>query len=210
MSELRIEGQARGTRILMGLSASIMLGAAKCLSILAECGGYVPVILPAIDDAERWVGKAGERMGVTGPSQPLVLCPERTDQCRRIAQELTRRREMPDGGLKLWYAERCYRLERPQAGRYREFTQFGCEWLGAPAGAGTEMRDLALEMVKFYCPDAVLNTDVTRGLSYYTGGGFEIDCPRLGAQRQVCGGGRYPEGYGFAIGVERLVLGAGL
>jgi hypothetical protein len=36
--------------------------------------------------------------------------------------------------------------------------------------------------------------------------GFEISIPKLGAQKQVCGGGAYAEGIGFAIGIDRLVL----
>lgn len=32
---------------------------------------------------------------------------------------------------KLWYLGTMYRYERPQSGRYREFTQFGCETFGS-------------------------------------------------------------------------------
>ena len=46
-----------------------------------------------------------------------------------------------------------------------------------------------------------------RGLDYYKEGqGFEISCPELGAQKQVCGGGEYDGGTGFAIGVDRILL----
>lgn len=47
---------------------------------------------------------------------------------------------------------------------------------------------------------------VKRGLSYYTEDGFEVECSNLGAQKQVAGGGRYSEGIGWAIGVDRLIL----
>jgi histidyl-tRNA synthetase len=47
---------------------------------------------------------------------------------------------------------------------------------------------------------------VKRGLAYYTEEGFEISCPALGSQKQVLGGGRYAEGIGFAIGIDRLML----
>jgi len=43
---------------------------------------------------------------------------------------------------------------------------------------------------------------------YYTQDGFEISTPRLGAQRQLLGGGGYDRGIGFAIGLDRLVLAA--
>src|SRR5205814_1987937 len=57
---------------------------------------------------------------------------------------------------------------------------------------------------------------MVRNLDFYTGTVFEIDSPLLGAQRQVCGGGRYDKlveefggtampATGFAFGFDRLV-----
>ena len=57
---------------------------------------------------------------------------------------------------------------------------------------------------------------MARNLDFYTGTVFEIDSPLLGAQRQVCGGGRYDKlveefggqalpATGFAFGFDRLV-----
>ena len=62
-----------------------------------------------------------------------------------------------------------------------------------------------------------VDMSIVRGLEYYTGTVFEIDFPFLGAQKQVCGGGRYDKlveefggpslpAVGFAFGVDRLVL----
>lgn len=45
-----------------------------------------------------------------------------------------------------------------------------------------------------------------RGLTYYVDDGFEAECEKLGAQKQIAGGGRYAEGIGWAIGVDRLLL----
>jgi histidyl-tRNA synthetase len=53
---------------------------------------------------------------------------------------------------------------------------------------------------------AAINDGVRRGIGYYTGDGFEAECASLGAQRQVAGGGRYAEGVGWAVGVDRLLL----
>jgi len=58
---------------------------------------------------------------------------------------------------------------------------------------------------------------LVRGLDYYTGTIFEMNCSRLGAQSAVMGGGRYDNlvrelggrdvpAVGFACGMERLVL----
>jgi len=65
--------------------------------------------------------------------------------------------------------------------------------------------------------DYIVDLSIARGLEYYTGMVFEIDCPLLGAQKQVCGGGRYDRlveefggpsipATGFALGIDRLVL----
>jgi len=62
-----------------------------------------------------------------------------------------------------------------------------------------------------------VDLSIARGLEYYTGTVFEIDCPLLGAQKQICGGGRYDKlveefggpslpATGFALGLDRLVL----
>lgn len=60
---------------------------------------------------------------------------------------------------------------------------------------------------------------LARGLEYYTGMVFEIDYPGLGAEKQICGGGRYDQliqefggqptpALGFGYGLDRLVLAA--
>lgn len=109
--------------------------------------------------------------------------------------------------VKIFYVSRCWRYERPQAGRYREFTQVGVEILGS----SQDERPACVALLKA-CLDAVgltgyvVNESVRRGLSYYLEEGFEAECQSLGAQRQVAGGGRYAEGIGWAVGLERLLL----
>jgi len=63
-----------------------------------------------------------------------------------------------------------------------------------------------------------IDLGLSRGLQYYTGMVFEIDHDSLGAERQLCGGGRYDDlvhvlggrqaipATGFAFGLERLVM----
>ena len=61
-----------------------------------------------------------------------------------------------------------------------------------------------------------VNSNLVRGLDYYTHTAFEITSGHLGAQNAICGGGRYNslveefEGpstpcFGFALGLERLI-----
>lgn len=107
-----------------------------------------------------------------------------------------------------FYVARCYRYERPQAGRYREFTQFGCELLGPePERAAMRSQEIAEGFLDSLGLRYAVDSAAKRGLSYYLDGqGFEMRCPELGAQQQVAGGGAYREGAGFGIGAERLML----
>jgi histidyl-tRNA synthetase len=51
--------------------------------------------------------------------------------------------------LKLFYFGNCYRYDRPQKGRYREFQQAGCEIIGADTPETTaELLALAYTVLK--------------------------------------------------------------
>ena len=52
-----------------------------------------------------------------------------------------------------------------------------------------------------------LNLGIARGLEYYTGTVFEIRVQDLGAQNQICGGGRYDELIGLFSGVKTSAVG---
>ena len=137
----------------------------------------------------------------------VCLIPEATG----LIQELWRDKWRNESKTrKVFYVSRCYRYERPQAGRYREFTQFGVEYLGSkgPEDA-TEVVELLRRCMDAYGVQWQLNDAVKRGLTYYTEDGFEAVCEQLGAQKQVAGGGRYAEGIGWAIGIDRLILAKG-
>jgi histidyl-tRNA synthetase len=107
---------------------------------------------------------------------------------------------------RIFYVSRCYRYERPQAGRYREFTQLGLELLGEAENGGDEVKTLLRDCLDSLGVDYGFSDAVKRGLTYYVEEGFEAECASLGAQKQIAGGGRYAEGIGWAIGVDRLLL----
>lgn len=107
---------------------------------------------------------------------------------------------------RIFYVSRCYRYERPQAGRYREFTQLGLELLGEAENGGEEVKSLLRDCLDSLGVDYGFSDAVKRGLTYYVEEGFEAECASLGAQKQIAGGGRYAEGIGWAIGVDRLLL----
>lgn len=167
--------------------------------------------MPALWGQDTFVQKAGgsEIIGQMWAfpdkkGRACCLIPEATalfqERCKEV---LEGRRER-----QLFYVARCYRYERPQAGRYREFTQLGFEYLNPdPALALARSQTIALGFLDSLGLRYELDASARRGLSYYLEGkGFEIRCTDLGAQQQVVGGGAYREGAGFGIGAERLLL----
>jgi histidyl-tRNA synthetase len=83
-----------------------------------------------------------------------------------------------------------------------------------------ESKDYLQDVAKILDAGCVKNLQidlgVIRGLDYYTGVVFEIDAPKLGAEKQVCGGGSYSLSElfggekvfstGFAIGFDRTLM----
>lgn len=107
--------------------------------------------------------------------------------------------------IRLFYVSRCYRYDRPQEGRYREFTQVGVECLGGKDNK-EEVIKLLTGCLDLFSINYKLVPLVKRGLAYYLEDGFEIECESLVAQKQIAGGGKYNEGIGWAIGLDRLLL----
>ncbi|GAB5336127.1 ATP phosphoribosyltransferase regulatory subunit [Pseudomonas fluorescens] len=179
-------------------------------AIFIEAGAE-EAIVPALWGQDTFIEKAGgsEIIGqmwafADKAGRPCCLIPEATALFQeRSAVLLNGRAE-----AMFFYVARCYRYERPQAGRYREFTQLGLEILSPDPGLALQRSQaLCCGFLNTLGLDYELKLAVKRGLSYYLqGNGFEVRCPTLGAQRQVVGGGAYREGAGFGIGLERLVL----
>ncbi|WP_455809047.1 ATP phosphoribosyltransferase regulatory subunit [Pseudomonas koreensis] len=182
-------------------------------AIFIEAGAE-EAIVPALWGQDTFIEKAGgsEIIGQMWAfedkaGRACCLIPEATALFQERSEALLEgRRE-----ALFFYVARCYRYERPQAGRYREFTQLGLEILStSPQQALLRSQAICTGFLDSLGLDYELNTAVKRGLSYYLeGNGFEVRCSRLGAQQQVVGGGAYREGAGFGIGLERLVLALG-
>lgn len=173
--------------------------------------GYQEVILPNLWEQSTFIAKAGpEILGQMyafpdKSNRPICLVPEAT----ALIQELFNQswgKSWPRP-VRLFYVQRCYRYEKPQQGRYREFTQVGVELLaGTPPDDRTEVMDLLRQCLQHFPVPFEIKDGVKRGLSYYVEDGFEVEIASLGAQKQVAGGGRYKEGIGWAIGLDRLLL----
>ncbi|MDG9669894.1 ATP phosphoribosyltransferase regulatory subunit [Hahella sp. CR1] len=207
--EYKIEGMAKGVRIISGETAKKRRALLNQMIVLAEASGFEEVILPSIEPSQVYVDKAGEevlgQMYVFPDKKGRSLClrPEGTATVQMVADKHFKRRK----NVRLWYFERCWRYERPQEGRYREFFQFGVEVINPTTPTvRQELIDLAEKMVSLQTSEYEVFSAVKRGLSYYMEDGFEISVPKLGAQKQVVGGGAYKQGIGFAIGFDRLML----
>lgn len=203
------EKQVKGTRILYGSIPELRRKIVNAWADIALEYGYKEIILPSIEKEEVYLDKVGpelvERQMYQFPDKKgraLCLRPEGTATCQLIAQQYRF-----DKDIKMFYDVRCWRYEQPQDGRYREFSQFGVEVLNPRKSYIDEMIEMAKSMLVAFVPEDILVIDsaASRGLSYYTGDGFEISIPDMGAQGQIVGGGAYAEGIGFAIGIDRFM-----
>jgi len=263
--------------------------------------GYEEIATPTIEHLELFTMKSGEEIieetyaFEDKAGRKLALRPELTAPAMRMYVEKFQMEPKP---LKFYYFGNCFRYDRPQKGRYREFWQFGCELIGSDnpeaiaelialaynllkevglknlvlrignldilrhfldeMGANSpeimrlidkkDFESLKKEMENFqkfekfieikkveeieykeaermkeifefleeFSIPYNIDLSIARGLDYYIGIVFEIDAPRLGAEKQICGGGEYSlvpllggkkvPTAGFAIGFDRTLL----
>jgi histidyl-tRNA synthetase len=206
--ELKIDKQAKGTRIIVGEQAKQRRKVLNQMIEVVEDEGFSEIILPSVEKTEIYVDKAGKEIlnqmytFEDKGGRDLCLRPEGTATVQLVANKYYPQEK----DVKLWYFEKCWRYERPQKGRYREFFQFGVEWLNPSRDVTEDLIKLAETMIGKVTTNYEVSRTVKRGLDYYVEDGFEISVPTLGAQKQVLGGGTYKEGIGFGIGFDRLLL----
>jgi histidyl-tRNA synthetase len=96
--------------------------------------GYREIQTPTFENLELFTAKSGESIVdeiyafTDKGGRQLALRPELTAPVIRCYVE---RLQMEPKPLKLFYFGNCFRYDRPQKGRYREFQQAGCELIGA-------------------------------------------------------------------------------
>lgn len=284
--------------------------------------GYQEIQTPTFENLELFTVKSGETITdeiysfKDKSGRDLALRPELTAPVIRFYVEKLQMKPKP---LKLFYFGNCFRYDRPQKGRYREFRQAGCEIIGVDTPEAYAelialsymiLENLGLKNIKLNIGDLkILNAlfkkynltkkqqkyilplidksqyndlqealkefnithenskefiealqlsdinkidqylekneniekeilkqkqimkliekafdiknyqfklGIVRGLDYYTDIVFEIEAPKLGAEKQLCGGGGYEliklfggketPTAGFAIGFDRTIL----
>lgn len=207
--EIKLNNTYKGTRILFSDSAKSKRTLLNKMIDILESYGYQEIMIPIIQKQETFQSKVGDENRnmmfnfKDRGNRDLTLSPEYT----AIVQQLVSEKFKYEKDVKMFYIGECFRGERPQAGRWRQFTQFGVEVLNPTKDYSDELIEIAKKMIELVTNNYEINLDATRGLDYYKGGkGFEISCPELGAAKQICGGGSYEGGVGFAIGVDRLLL----
>lgn len=114
--------------------------------------GYGEIQTPTFENIELFTTKSGgailnEIYNFTDKGgRELALRPELTAPVIRCYIE---RLQMEPKPLKLFYFGNCYRYDRPQKGRYREFQQAGCEIIGVDTTESiAELLALAFTLLK--------------------------------------------------------------
>lgn len=207
--EIKLKNTYKGTRIIFAETAKRKRTILNQMIEILESYGYQEMMIPVIQLSETFAKKVGEENNnmmytfTDRGNRDICLAPEYTAVVQQLANETFKMTK----DVKLFYIGECFRGERPQAGRYRQFTQFGVEVINPRKDYTDELIEIAKKLIELTTDNYEVNLDATRGLDYYTGGkGFEIACPELGAQKQICGGGSYDGGVGFAIGIDRVLL----
>jgi histidyl-tRNA synthetase len=96
--------------------------------------GYEEIQTPTFENLELFTAKSGESIVQElyafsdKGGRELALRPELTAPAIRFYVE---KMQMEPKPLKLFYFGNCFRYDRPQKGRYREFWQAGCEIIGS-------------------------------------------------------------------------------
>ena len=142
----------RGTRDFVPDEMAYRRWAEQIMRRNAELFGYGEVSTPTFESLELFTLKSGP--GIIDEiyafedkgGRELALRPELTAPVMRMVINEMRSRPKP---IKLFYFGNCFRYDRPQSGRYREFYQFGFEVVGAgtPA-ADAEIIALAIKNIK--------------------------------------------------------------
>lgn len=203
MQEIK-ENTYKGTRILLGNEKRDIID--KMISFLRK-EGFTEISIPIIQFQETFKDKVGEENNhmmfnfTDRGNREVCLAPEYTAVIQSLKNTFKYQKD-----VKVFYVQECFRGETPQAGRYRQFTQLGVEIINPTEDYLEYLWDLAVQLIPGSC-DIDLNKNVKRGLDYYKEGkGFEIEAESLGSQKQICGGGEYEGGIGFAIGIDRILL----
>lgn len=120
----------------------------------AESFGFSEIRIPTFENTNLFLRSVGETTDVVQKEMYSVTAKESTFTLRPEGTAGTMRAMLQNGMLneampqKVFYILSCFRHERPQAGRLREFHQFGVEMAGSKsAAADAEVISLAKTLI---------------------------------------------------------------
>lgn len=138
----------RGTNDYLGAQEARLRTLEARLRAGFEAYGYEGVQTPILEPLELFLRKSGDEIlariyAFVHWNRRLCLRPELTASAMRLYVNELQGRSLP---VRLHYAGQTFRYEKPQRGRYRQFTQVGCELIGAAGpAADAEVLHLACE-----------------------------------------------------------------
>lgn len=142
----------RGTRDFLPAEAWRRSAARKAMQNVLERWGYQEIATPTFEHLELFTLKSGESVLEEIYSfkdkggRDLALRPELTAPVMRMYVSELQNSPKPQ---RLFYFGNCFRYERPQKGRFREFWQLGAELIGgAKPDSEAEVIALAEQMLK--------------------------------------------------------------
>jgi len=161
---------------------------------IAEHWGYGEVKTPTFEHTELFTIKSGEAIVdelytfKDKGGRDIALRPELTAPVLRMyVNEMS----VSPKPIRLYYFENCFRYERPQKGRFREFWQFGVELIGSDsAQAEAEAIALAAAMVSDIGIEADLrigHLGVVRGLIQDLDAQVQAEAMRLMDKKDIDG-----------------------
>src|SRR3954463_8971095 len=128
----------RGTFDVVGEDTRVRHRIVETSSRVLETAGYRRIDLPIFEDTDLFARGVGESTDIVQKQmftftdqggRSLTLRPEATASvCRAYLEHGMQKRAQP---VKLWTDGPFFRHERPQAGRYRQFTQIDAEAIGS-------------------------------------------------------------------------------
>ena len=142
----------RGTRDFLPAEMAQRRHIERRMRTIAQSFGYGEIQTPMFEEQDLFTLKSGE--GIIGEmyafedkgGRKIALRPEVT---AAVVRAYVNEAQVAPKPLRWYYFAECFRYERPQKGRYRQFWQFGCELIGADsAAADAEVIALAYELLK--------------------------------------------------------------
>ncbi|MDE5916905.1 MAG: histidine--tRNA ligase [Oscillospiraceae bacterium] len=122
---------------------------------VASCYGFKEIRIPTFENTDLFQRSVGETTDVVQKEMYSVIAKETKFTLRPEGTAGTIRAMLQNGMLndampqKAYYILSCFRHERPQAGRLREFHQFGLEMAGsAKPSADADIISLAYEIIQ--------------------------------------------------------------